>query len=256
MFKEIKDILADFDPITLDEMDKVKLMDRTDTKYTFRKEELTKFLKVLGEDYKILNVNDNLISRYESLYFDTRNFDLYLKHHSGQLNRHKVRFRKYVESDLHFFEVKFKNNKGRTIKNRIKRKEIPDRIKGKAKKLLIEKTSLDPLQLEPKLWINYSRITMVNKTTCERVTLDLGLNFKNDQKDIHIHPLVIAEVKQDKSSSSPFITLMKSNHVREGSISKYCMGVANLYDSLKKNNFKEKLLNLNKLCYGTNKIGC
>ena len=48
-------------------------------------------------------------------------FDLYHRHHIGRSNRFKVRSRRYVESDLCFFEVKYRNNKGRTIKNRIRK---------------------------------------------------------------------------------------------------------------------------------------
>lgn len=251
--EKLKNILCSFNPISLEEMDGVRLMDRMDRKFVFRIEYLPRILESLKDHYQVLNIKDNLVSRYESLYFDTQDFNLYKMHHSGKLNRYKVRLRKYVESDLHFFEIKFKNNKGRTIKNRVKRSEVSEKIKGKAKELLLDKTPFFPDQLEPKLWINYSRITLVSKTNCERVTIDVNLNFKNDSKDVHLHPIVIAEVKQEKSKSSVFMKLMKENSIREYSISKYCVGVTNLYDSLKKNNLKPKLLNLNKLCYGINK---
>jgi hypothetical protein len=251
--EKLLNVLEKFEPITLDEMNNVKLMDRMDTKFIFRIESLPYLLGNLQEHYKVLVVKEKYMSRYESLYFDTTGFNLYHMHHSGKLNRYKVRLRKYVESELHFFEVKFKNNKGRTIKDRVKRNNVSEKIKGKAKALLLEKTPYSAEELEPKLWINYSRITLVSQLNCERVTIDLKLNFKNDDKDVKMHPLVIAEVKQEKSKSSPFLSLMKKNYIRKGSISKYCIGVANLYGSLKKNNFKPKLLNLNKLCYGINK---
>ena len=35
-----------------------------------------------------------------------------------RVNRHKIRFREYVDSGLVFLEVKCKNNKGKTIKKR------------------------------------------------------------------------------------------------------------------------------------------
>jgi hypothetical protein len=242
----IENILNDFDPITLKEMDNVKLMDRTDTKYVFKQEFLPLFLDEVRKDYFVLDVEGHRISRYESLYFDTKNFDLYFSHHRGKPSRYKVRCRKYVESKLHFFEVKFKNNKGRTIKDRVKQKQIDGSIKDNAESLLLEKTPLLPANLEPKLWVNYSRITLVNKNSPERVTIDIDLNFKNEQSEKIIQNLVIAEVKQDKAVASAFIRLMKKYHIREGSMSKYCFGVISLFEKIKHNNFKPKLILIKK----------
>lgn len=248
---KLTEILDQFDPITLSEMDGVKLMDRTDTKFLIKEVELIELLSELKPFYKILDVNGNRISRYESLYFDTPGFDLYYQHHRGKLNRYKVRIRKYVESELNFFEVKFKNNKGRTIKDRVKQKQIEGKILDKAELLLKEKTILDPSSLEAKMWVNYSRITLVNKNSPERVTLDLNLHFKNESTMKSIDNLVIAEVKQDKATASPFIRLMRKHHIREGSISKYCFGVISLFDKIKHNNFKPKLISLKKVTHGT-----
>ncbi len=248
---DLNNILNEFVPITLDEMDSVKLMDRTDTKFVFRKSRLLDVLSQLQDHYRVLDVNGNKISRYESLYFDTPNFELYHKHQSGKLNRYKVRFRKYVESDLNFFEVKFKNNKGRTIKNRVKQPQIDGSIQNKADVLLKEKTPFDSANLEAKLWVNYSRITLVNKTSPERVTLDINLHFKNNEQLKTIDDMVIAEVKQDKASTSAFIKLMKQLHIREGSISKYCFGVISLFNKIKHNNFKPNLILLKKTLYDT-----
>ena len=166
--EELNQILTEFEPITLKEMDSVKLMDRTDTKFIFKFDQLPEFLNQLKNDYRLLDVNGNKISRYESLYFDTKDFGLYHAHHRGKPSRFKVRFRKYVESNLNFFEVKFKTNKGRTIKDRVKQKEIDGSIKEKAEELLVNKTPLKSANLEAKIWVNYSRITLVNKHSPER----------------------------------------------------------------------------------------
>jgi hypothetical protein len=248
---DVKKILDTFSPITLKEMDNVKLMDRTDTKYVFRQDDLPAFLEEIKEDYRVLDVNGHRISRYESLYFDTKDFDLYLCHHRGKPGRYKVRCRKYVESELHFFEVKYKNNKGRTIKDRVKQKSIDGLIVDSAEELLKEKTPLMANNLEAKLWVNYSRITLVNRNSPERVTIDLDLTFKNNDTNKTIHNLVIAEVKQDKALVSSFIRLMKRYHVREGSMSKYCYGVVSLFEKVKYNNFKPKLILLKKILNGT-----
>jgi len=243
--------LNDFVPISLMEMDSVALMDRTDVKFVFRESDLPDFLNQIKDDYKVLQVNGKRISRYETLYYDTVEYELYNDHQRGKPSRYKVRSRKYVESDINFFEVKHKNNKGRTVKNRIVQDEILKTIKEEAGDLLREKTNLLPETLESKLWTNFSRITLVNKHSPERVTIDIHLVFQNDTDSKMIKDLVIAEVKQDKLSNSAFFKLMKKHHVREGSMSKYCYGVINLITKMKHNNFKPNLITIKKTLYGT-----
>jgi hypothetical protein len=228
-------------------MDSVKLMDRTDTKFVFRFSELPAILNEAKAHYKILDVAGNRISRYKTLYFDTEHFDLYNKHHCGKLNRYKVRHRTYLESNLGFLEVKFKNNKGRTLKTRIKEIEVPDITKGIAFEFLQKSLPFNPLNLIPKIWINYSRITLVNKLSAERLTLDLNLEFEENGKTEILNKLVIAEVKQDSKVASPFISIMRAKHIRQGSISKYCFGVATMFKQVKKNNFKPKLSIVHKI---------
>ena len=252
MHNDLTQLLCSFDPITLAEMDRVKLLDRMDTKFVFNYSQLQVILGSLQENYKLLDVNGVKQNRYESLYFDTIDFKLYLDHHNGRTNRYKVRYRKYVDSDLVFFEVKYKNNKGRTLKSRVKCKSISEVIEGKSIDLINEKTFLTAEGLQSKLWVNYSRITLVNKFSTERLTLDIDLVFKNGEQTIGYNNLVIAEVKQEKIGASPFLNVMKKNHIREGSISKYCFAVISLFESVKTNEFKSKLLNLNKVCYENN----
>ncbi len=247
MQEEVTHSLNLFDPITLEEMEGVKLMDRTDTKFTFNINELPTILEEAKNYYRILSVEGNRISRYKTLYFDTQDFDLYNEHHSGKLNRYKIRHRTYVESNIGFLEVKFKNNKGRTLKTRIKEVEVPELNTGKAFEFLKKMLPFDPLILLPKIWINYSRITLVNKTSAERLTLDLNLEFEKNGKKQILDQLVIAEVKQDSKVASPFINIMRNKHIRQGSISKYCFGIASSYSEVKKNNFKQKLSNVKKI---------
>lgn len=237
-------IIDQLDEITLEQMDNVKLMDRTDTKYTFSFDQLSGILTTLKENYRVLVVENKRVSRYETLYFDTPSFDLYMKHHSGKLNRYKIRHRTYVDSHTGFLEVKFKNNKSRTIKSRIKKNRFAGNFDTDCADFLRSAFPSDYSKLTPVIWVNYNRLTLVNKHSAERVTIDLGLEFVNQGKKIQFENLVIAEVKQDKKTPSPFIQVMKQLHIREGSISKYCMGIAVSCKGVKTNNFKEKLLNI------------
>jgi hypothetical protein len=238
---EQTEILKGFQPITLKEMDRVKLMNRTDTKFIFN---ISHFAQIMGEirdHYRILEVEGQRISRYETLYYDTLRYELYNKHHQGKMNRYKIRHRTYVESAMGFLEVKFKNNKGRTIKTRIPQNEVPFVWQAESESFLDKMLPFKSQSLLPVIWINYSRLTLVNKTGAERLTIDLGLEFRKNELSQKLDRLVIAEVKQEKRRASPFMSVMKKHHIREGSISKYCMGIAFTCNDVKKNNFKAKL---------------
>jgi hypothetical protein len=242
----IHERLSHFDSITLEEMDDVKLLDRLDTKFTFRMEKLPLLLEEMKDDYRILEINGLRISRYETRYFDTKDFRLYLHHHNGKLNRYKIRFRKYVDSNITFFEIKLKNSKGRMIKKRIQVPDIVDTIQGPAEELLLNKTQFPSVIFKPALNVFYSRMTFVNRHSNERLTIDTGLNYSGFSKTKSFPLLVIAETKQAKTTSSPFISLMHRHHIRELSVSKYCLGISNLVDGIKKNNFKFKITQINK----------
>ena len=118
---EINSILSKFEPITLEEMDSVKLMERTDTKYVFPVSELPGILEGMISQYRLLDINNVRNQRYESLYYDTNDFLLYNKHLIGKPDRYKIRFRRYLDSaGLTYFEIKHKNNKRTTTKKRTK----------------------------------------------------------------------------------------------------------------------------------------
>lgn len=249
MTEALQDILSNYQPITLKEMDSVKLMDRTDTKYVFGRQHLPKVLEMLQSSFKILQVEGIMLNRYETLYYDTPDFELYHKHQARKSNRHKVRSRNYVESGINFLEVKLKNNKGRTIKTRIKISEIKEQLKAcdDQTTFLQSHDGLASENFFPQFWVNYQRITLVNLELKVRCTIDLGLQFiKNDEvKDFSY--VVILELKQERNSGSVVTELMRNMGIREGGLSKYCLGVVSFNPNIKQNNFKPQLLYLNKI---------
>lgn len=244
--ENISNILANFTPVGLTELDKVALLDRMDTKYVFSIDRLPDFLKKLSDHYYVLDIDGNRMFHYNSLYFDTEGFHLFNLHASGRTNRYKVRCRRYVESGLVYFEIKFKNNKGRTIKSRV-RLNSETEIDDKALDLLKEKTPFTIEDLKAMIWVNYVRITLVSKDFKERLTIDLDLSFRQGEQFKTYSNLVIAELKQSRSCSSFFSRLMKEHHIRTGSLSKYCFGIASMFSTVKKNNFKYQFLSLNKI---------
>ena len=239
--------LNEFETITLSEMDDVKLMRRTDTKFVFNVLRLSKILEKLSRFYKVLSIDGNLIHDYKSLYFDTEDRKFYIEHHNRRVNRNKIRFREYVGSGLTFLEIKLKNNKGKTIKKRIKVDSISEEITEK-QQIYIDKIVGYPIEVSAKQWINFSRVTFVHKTQKERLTMDINLTFNNQKDEGDLKNIVIAEVKQERMSrSSDFMRVAKEMSILPMRLSKYCMSTLSLNPKLKKNRFKEKSLFINKL---------
>lgn len=240
-------ILADFTTITLEKMDEVKLMDRSDTKFAFSLLKLKQLLQKLSEHYFILEVNGSKVQEYNSLYFDTEDRKLYLEHHNDRVNRHKIRLREYVGSQLTFLEIKRKNNKGKTIKKRIKIDKIEENL-SENQLAFIAKTTGKNLSLSAKQFIRFSRITFVHKTQKERLTIDLDLQYEQNAIKGNLQNVVIAEVKQERSSrSSDFIRIAKELHILPTRLSKYCMTTIQIEPNIKQNRFKPKQLFINKL---------
>ncbi len=114
----ISEIISKYNGISLREMDAVKLMNRTDRKYWFHRSYLVDILADVVQDYYILEVDKERNLPYSTTYYDTKNDDMYDNHHRGKMNRYKIRRRNYISTKSSFLEVKFKSNKGRTIKVR------------------------------------------------------------------------------------------------------------------------------------------
>lgn len=249
---ELDDILKLFTPISLEGMDRVKLLNRIDTKYVFNISILIKVLPEISKYYSVLEIDGKRTNNYQTLYYDTKNFDSYIQHQNGKLNRTKIRFRKYIESNLNFLEIKFKSNKKRTIKERVKIQDIETTLSSESIEFINKNSFLDAESLIASLWNSFTRITLTHKTINERLTIDLNLAFKSNftQEEISIPHIVIAELKQGKANvSSDFVKIIKEQHIRPMGMSKYCIGTVLLNKQLKSNNFKERILKINKLKY-------
>ncbi|MFT5777863.1 MAG: hypothetical protein ACI837_000811 [Crocinitomicaceae bacterium] len=243
-------ILKTFESIGLDQMDNVKLMDRVDTKFVFRLEQLIEVLPELNKHYRVLSIKGKVISAYESLYYDNEDLDFYNDHHNKKLNRMKVRYRKYLDSDLAFLEVKHKY-KGRTNKMRIQSDDLHMNMPSEHMDFVNDSVAFEDFRkLVPTLTNHYKRITLVGRNFNERLTIDLDLSFEWDGKKSELSHLVIAELKQSKvTRTSPFFSLMKRQFIRPLRLSKYCIGILHLDDEndIKYNRFKKKLLKIAKL---------
>lgn len=232
-------LLDRFAPIGLAEMGRVTLLDRVDTKYVFGASQLYAALHAMAGHYRALDIEGVRLNQYQTVYFDTPDFGLYQQHHNRVGTRYKVRTRRYVDTDLAFFEVKHKTNRGRTIKTRFQTEEIETELDDEADAFVGSHTPLRPERLEPVLWNAYQRATLVSTRREERLTIDVNLAFGWGGEALALPGIAIAEVKQAHlTQDSDFIREMRGLGVRPTSFSKYCMGASLLYGDLKDNNFK------------------
>ena len=164
--------LDGFAPISLEEMDAVKLMNRVDTKYLTDEATLAGVLRdAAAAGYRVLVADGARVSPYDSIYFDTEGLRMFTDHRNQKLHRQKVRTRAYVNSGQAFLEIKRKNNQGRTKKKRtgIPMAELPDfRADEAACRYLDDHSDFLAAQLLPTLETYFRRITLVNPDRTER----------------------------------------------------------------------------------------
>jgi len=241
-------LLNDFQGVSLKELDKVKLLDRQDTKFVFNQIQLPLILEKIKPFYRILEINNDRIFTYDTTYFDTDDFLFYNQHHNENRKRFKVRFRKYSSNNKSFFEIKIKNNKNRTLKKRLLVDEMNEYLGEQERDLVSRIIGLPPDQLTSKLELKFSRITLTDNSFNERLTIDTNLSAKNGISSKIFDQLVISEIKQKKyDTKSDFIQILRDLKIQEMRFSKYCMGILHVNKEIKYNRFKPKLLQINKI---------
>ncbi len=243
----LEELIARFDPISLAEMDGVKLLSRTDTKFAFRESDLATYLEALMPEYRLLEVNGARGVGYRSLYFDTSDLKHFLDHHNGRVFRSKTRFREYLGSGLTFLEVKRKTGRGATDKVRRREATIPETLTAVQQAFVIQASGCaDPML--PVLWNHFTRLTLVHRTRPERLTIDRGLRFTTPDRSADLNGICVAELKESKADrGSPFAALMRASGNRPSGMSKYCVGMLLLGLAPKRNAFKPVLLRLEHL---------
>jgi hypothetical protein len=243
--------LAQFTPTTLAQMDKVALLNRFDTKYLLSIADLGVLLPSLADEYVALEVDGRRAHRYRTLYFDTPAFDLYRRHHQGLAVRHKVRSRIYADTGLAFFEIKAKSAQGRTMKYRLATESAITALTLEARTLLAAHLPPDEQLVEPKLWNDFVRITLVGKERAERLTLDLGVQYDYEGRTAILPGVAICELKQGGSDEgSAFVERMQERGVEATSISKYCVGVALLVPGVEQDAYRDKLREIERVALG------
>ncbi len=249
-YSETEKILGSFPAIGLEYMDRVKLMDRIDTKYVLSAGKLPEVLHQMAGSYKSLEINNIRSLPYQTRYFDTRDLLMYNQHVTSRPERFKIRFRTYLATETTFLEVKKHTRRNRTIKWRIENHFSPLSMIDKQAESFLESHIPETFSgLEFSLANSFSRVTLAGTDSNERITVDFDLKYTNENgKSENMPWLAIIEHKRNRSlAGSKLSEILKSQMIRPVGFSKYCIGVSLLNENARKNTLKEKFLLIDKI---------
>ena len=252
MIATIHNNLKEFKPISLAEMDEISLLRRYDQKFTISTSQFQVIFPLLANDYHCLTIENQQLFQYTTDYYDSNEFSMFHNHHNGKLNRYKIRFRDYVNTKNSFLEIKYKTNKGETIKSRKEIAYMERELNQENNKFITENSPYNLSNLHKKLSNTFHRITLANVAKKERVTIDNAINFSDKKGNKTLQNLVVIEIKKSKNNMDSGVNqLLKINGIRPTSFSKYAIGSALINPNLKYNRFKKKLSYLNTIHDGT-----
>ncbi len=234
-----------FESISLRELNAAaELQTRQDRKYVVPVGLLGILATEIASDARVLRINGLANFAYESHYFDTPERASYLAAVRERSHGYKVRTRSYLDSDTCFLEVKTRNGRGETVKNRMEY-AIEDRLAltelGRSFVRNSAEVGSEAENLEPVLQTNYQRTTLVLGNEPVRATVDVGLSFTNPPGGTAaLHDYAIVETKTVGSRSAIDRLLWDYGH-RPDTFSKFGVGLAVLHPELPANRWNRVL---------------
>lgn len=238
----ISSILQKFTSISLEEMSRVRLMNRIDTKYVTTVPHLIRLLEMADGEYRVQETDGLRNMPYYTCYFDTPDRDMFAQHQRGRKTRQKIRLRIYEHSGTAFLEIKNKDNHGRTDKKRILWDGTDEDIIPYSDFIKTHSHYM-PENLISQVRNRFYRITLVNNLLTERLTIDTKLCFSNVSTNCvcSLKGLVIIELKRNGNIHSPAGKMLHELHIHPAGFSKYCVGMALTDPMIRQNRLKPKL---------------
>lgn len=224
------------------------LQKRRAWKYLLHTVDLADLIVELRDTHHILLAGNEALAHYENHYFDTEDRTSYRDHLRGRPRRHKVRVRSYVDRGLTTLEVKLRSPRGESDKKRLIRTFQDRSLDKEAAQFILDTAPVSPDELRPSLMNQFRRITLLGVDSEERVTVDVGLRFQENGKEINLLGVGIIEVKSAaRRCDTVAIRLFRSRRLRSRSMSKYCVGSALLNPELAANRFLPLLRDIKKM---------
>lgn len=233
--------------VTLKQMKTVSLMNRVDTKFVTDVPTLQLILEdALKAGFQVCEIGGKRLLSYDSVYYDTKDVEMFRVHRNGKKNRFKVRIRKYLIDNEAYIEIKRKNNHGRTKKKRIRfpsDKMMELGTVQEASEFLQEITPWKADVLSPEAGTSFTRFTLTDQVFSERLTIDTNLEFCNFRsgQSVNMGSLVIIELKQDGRKESLMRPILRKHRVFPYRVSKYCVAVTLTDPSARPGRYLDKI---------------
>jgi hypothetical protein len=231
-------LAACFDPVSLEDLNaRAALLTRVDRKYIVDLQTLDELVDVLCKDFLVLEIDERRVFSYDTVYFDSPGLTAYHAHVQGRRLRFKVRSRRYVESDLHVFEVKLKGPRGTTDKRQLRvaaadHATLTDEAWSFASSVLREAYGRGlPDGMAPALAMTYKRVTFAAKDEAERMTWDFALSF-GDAALSERHAIVETKTPRGRGLADRALLNLGARPV---SCSKYCAGIGLTHPEVRRN---------------------
>ena len=249
VYDSLDEAVKEFEAIPYTEIKGARFRKRATSKYVIPGSTLSGLLRSCSGRYLIAERNGERVLPVGLVYFDTPGLRFFNQHVNGKLKRVKVRTRMWLRSGEQTLEIWKRKNKGTMLK-RIVPLELEDgTANGKSENLFEEYSGVAIGEVQASVALKYCRITLVNETLSERITIDTNLKFAlPDSPDgaISLPDLAIVEVRHAPHTRSFAGGLMKTWKIRKLRISKYCLGVSLLKTNAKVNSYKPILRNISK----------
>jgi hypothetical protein len=216
------------------------LQRRIDRKFLLGDLALPPLLARLRSAYVLLLAGSQRWARYESVYFDTPERDLFHAHRRGRQPRCKIRIRHHVDRQLSFLEIKRKERSGRTTKTRIDLPFGATVLSERERRLIEEHGFIAAQRLVPCASVSFLRLTVLGRDADERLTFDRHLRMSDGIRVEELPRIVVAEVKQAHHATTGAVAALRAHQAREAAISKYCLATV-LLAPVRANLFKPAL---------------
>ena len=238
--------IAEFDVAAPALVERCALQRRIDRKFLLGGPALPALLGHLRPAYALLLAGDREWARYESVYFDTPERELFHAHRRGLRPRYKVRIRHHVDRSLSFLEIKHKERSGRTRKMRLDLPFAAAALTERELQFIEAHAPVAAARLLPCVTISFLRLTLLSRDAHERLTIDRRLRLSDGVRVEELPQVVVVEVKQERHATAGAVATLLAQRAREASVSKYCLGTI-LLASVPANVFKPALRAIERL---------
>lgn len=254
--------LDEFKPITLSQLNtQASLMDRVESKYLIHEKDIWALLKDLKENFYILEIDGNKMFSYDNVYMDTKEYDCYHDHHQKKHKRIKMRTRWYKESDLCYFEFKYKEwsvlHKYRYDIEKHQHGHLDATAYTFINDIYSSFFGKEFWKLVfPSIKTTYQRCTFCSKTSAEKITIDFNLAFHQirwSDEIYNVPNLVIVEYKSEHKDSTTAQMIEDHKVTAVRSCTKYCLGNYFLWNVQERDRFLPTIKKVKSLMYWVEK---